>query len=383
MTQGRQPEKKNLPPGKRTETWRARGGRKKERPKGGPTAPKKRPPTPLLVAWVVAVIFLASLIYFAAQSRRLPELATLKTAKNSQARTAPSGAKVDPASPKREEVRDLASVAEQSEEKTPRSSFGGDNSAQLPLPQALPPLAYTPKVRPEPRPGGVPSPDISPKQARVSIVIDDFGTDVEIAKQFASLPFPVTLSVLPHQAHSREIAEMAHLKGREVILHLPMEPLNPRESPGPGALLLSMSGDEIRRNIRAAIDTSPYFDGVNNHMGSRMTPDAQIMKTVLSELKRRDLFFIDSMTTNESKGWKVARELKIPTLKRDIFLDDNPSAEAIRSQVARLVKIAKIRGMALAIGHPHKTTLKSLREAAAHFREEGVEIVAAHDLLNW
>jgi polysaccharide deacetylase 2 family uncharacterized protein YibQ len=144
-----------------------------------------------------------------------------------------------------------------------------------------------------------------------------------------------------------------------------------------------MSGDEIRRNIRAAIDTSPYFDGVNNHMGSRMTPDAQIMKTVLSELKRRDLFFIDSMTTNESKGWKVARELKIPTLKRDIFLDDNPSAEAIRSQVARLVKIAKIRGMALAIGHPHKTTLKSLREAAAHFREEGVEIVAAHDLLNW
>ncbi len=275
-------------------------------------------------------------------------------------------------------------VAEQSQskEKSERSSFGSDNSTQLPLRPVLPPLAYTPKVSPAPRPAGVASPDISPNQAKVSIVIDDFGTDVGIAKQFASLPFPVTLSVLPHQAHSREIAELAHLEGREVILHLPMEPLNSRESPGPGALLLSMSGDQMRRNIKAALDTSPYFDGVNNHMGSRMTRDARVMKIVLSELKERGLFFIDSMTTNESKGWKVARELKIPTLKRDIFLDDDPSAEAIRSQIARLVKIAKIRGMALAIGHPRKTTLRSLQEAAAYFGEKGIEVVAVRDLMN-
>jgi polysaccharide deacetylase 2 family uncharacterized protein YibQ len=190
------------------------------------------------------------------------------------------------------------------------------------------------------------------------------------------------MSVLPHQAHSREIAELAHHKGREVILHLPMEPLDSRENPGRGALLLSMSGDEIRRNISAALDTSPYFDGVNNHMGSRMTRDVQIMKTVLLELKGRDLFFLDSMTTNESKGWKVAMELKMPTLKRDVFLDDNPSADAVRSQISRLVKIAKVRGTALAIGHPHEATLKSLQEAAGHFREEGIEVVAARDLMN-
>jgi polysaccharide deacetylase 2 family uncharacterized protein YibQ len=190
------------------------------------------------------------------------------------------------------------------------------------------------------------------------------------------------MSVLPHQAHSREIAELAHRKGREVILHLPMEPLDSRENPGRGALLLSMSGDEIRRNISAALDTSPYFDGVNNHMGSRMTRDVQIMKTVLLELKGRDLFFLDSMTTNESKGWKVAMELKMPTLKRDVFLDDNPSADAVRSQISRLVKIAKVRGTALAIGHPHEATLKALQEVAGHFREEGIEVVAARDLMN-
>ena len=161
---------------------------------------------------------------------------------------------------------------------------------------------------------------------------------------------------------------MAHQAGREVILHLPMEPLNRRENPGRGALLLSMSADEIRRNIKAALDTSPYFDGVNNHMGSRITRDEQIMKTLLSDLKGRDLFFIDSMTTNESNGWKVAQELKIPTLKRDIFLDDNPSEDAIRSQIVRLVKIAKIRGMALAIGHPHKTTLNIVTGSGCAFQ---------------
>lgn len=223
--------------------------------------------------------------------------------------------------------------------------------------------------------------DISPEPYRVSIIIDDLGPDIGIAKKFASLPFPVTLSVLPHQAHSREIAEMAHLAGKEVILHLPMEPVDKKENPGRGALLISMSGDEIRRNIKAALDTSPFFDGVNNHMGSRITPDAQIMKVLMSELKEKDLFFIDSMTTSESIGWKIAQEMNIPTLKRDIFLDDSPSEDDIRAQIAKLVKIAKVQGMALAIGHPRMPTLRSLQEAAGHFREEGIEIVATRDLM--
>jgi len=280
------------------------------------------------------------------------------------------------ASASQEKRQDWA--GEQSEKKVPSLPSPITGSAESPGCRDVPPLAMN---RPAPRPGA-PSPDISPGHSRVSIVIDDFGLDVGIAKRFASLPFPVTMSVLPHQAHSREIAELAHLKGMEVILHLPMEPLGAGKNPGRGALLLSMPADEIRRNIRAALDTSPYFDGVNNHMGSRMTRDAQAMKTVLSELKGRDLFFLDSMTTNESKGWKTAMELNMRTLKRDIFLDDNPSADAVRSQISRLVKIAKLRGTALAIGHPREATLKSLQEAAGYFREQRIEIVAARDLMN-
>ncbi len=367
-----------MPPQKRNKTAKARGGRKGG--SGGSPAAKKRPSTPLLVAWILAVLFLSSLIYFARESRRLPDLASdppvRKTESGSKSPARPPVDQAPAASSNQVKTREPAT--EQSEKKAESSSSRSAHSEEPSGRRDLPPLAMN---SPAPRPGA-PSPDISPKHSRVSIVIDDFGPDLGIAKRFASLPFPVTMSVLPHQAHSREIAELAHLNGREVILHLPMEPLGAGKNPGSGALLLSMPADEIRRNIRAALDTSPYFDGVNNHMGSRMTQDAQAMKTVLSELKERDLFFLDSMTTNASKGWKTAMELKMPTLKRDIFLDDNPSADAVRSQITRLVKIAKLRGTALAIGHPREATLKSLQEAAGYFREEGVEIVAARDLMN-
>jgi uncharacterized protein len=343
MTQGRQPEKKNLPPGKRTKTGKARSGSKGDRPSGGAPANKRRPPTFLLLIWALAIVSLISLIYFAGQSRRLP---------------------VHPA-----------------DQGTKRISSGPPRRNDT-----VPPPPSTPKVSDEPKPvdslGGIRSPDIPPKVAKVSIVIDDFGPDLVIARQFASLPFPVTLAILPHLAHSREIAQLAHQAGREVILHLPMEPLNGSKKPGPGALMLSMPDDEIRHNIRTALATSPYFDGVNNHMGSRMTRDAQTMKTILSELKVHGLFFIDSMTTNESKGWLVAGELKIPTLKRDVFLDDDPSPDAIRSQIVKLVKIAKLRGTALAIGHPRKATLQSLQQAARSFSDQGIELVTARDLIN-
>lgn len=175
---------------------------------------------------------------------------------------------------------------------------------------------------------------------------------------------------------------MAHSKGREVILHLPMEPLDRRVNPGPGALLVSMSGDQIRLGVTAALDTSPYFDGLNNHMGSRLTQDARAMGIVLSVLKHRKLFFIDSMTINTSVGWKEARRMMVPTCKRDVFLDDNLLAAAIRSQIAKAVEIAKVRGAALAIGHPREITLQTLQAAAPYFRQEGVEMVCAHDLVH-
>ena len=137
-----------------------------------------------------------------------------------------------------------------------------------------------------------PVPPVKPSLARIAIVIDDFGQNIEIAKKFLLLPFPVAFSILPYQQHSREIAELAHSHGKEVLLHCPMEPIGyPKVDPGRGALLLSMSDDTIRRNIRTILDNSPYITGVNNHMGSRMTENATAMKTVLGGDRPPRTFF--------------------------------------------------------------------------------------------
>ncbi len=237
--------------------------------------------------------------------------------------------------------------------------------------------------KPAPSVPAVPPLDLKPKpSSRVAIIIDDFGPDLEIAKKFVSLPFHVSFSVLPHQLHSREIVELAHARGRETLLHLPMEPLRyPKQNPGKGAVLLAMSRDDVQRNVRTALDAFPYISGVNNHMGSRITQNAEVMKTVLAEISRRNLFFVDSWTTPESKGWKTAQEMKVPSRKRDIFLDHSLSPSSIRLQIRRLIRLARLQGSALAIGHPHEVTFKALRESAAQFRNEGIEVVTARDLV--
>ena len=217
--------------------------------------------------------------------------------------------------------------------------------------------------------------------ARVAIVIDDLGEDLAFAKKLAGLPFPVTFSILPNCSHSAEIAALAHSSGHEVMLHFPMEPLAyPRENPGKGALMVAMKEDAIRRTVRAALDGSPYFSGVNNHMGSRFTENADLMKIVMDEVKQRGLFFVDSETSPRSKAYSVARQMGAPALKRDIFLDHDPAIDSVRSQMARLVLKAKAEGCAVAIGHPRETTLKVLAEASEMLRKEGVTVVPCGEL---
>ncbi|MCL5405583.1 MAG: divergent polysaccharide deacetylase family protein [Deltaproteobacteria bacterium] len=349
-----------MPSKKRTKSGKSSGGKKgKSGPKAA-AALKKRPSTPVLAAWVLALFFLAALLYFARESRRLPPLHHLesapKVAKTPGARTSPPEVRTKPAGPAGKHPSTEAAA------KRRASHLATVSPATRPKAPALPVIHG--HARPE-----------------LSIVIDDFGPSLRVARKFASLPFPVTLSVLPFQAYSSKIAKMAHQDGREVMLHLPMQPLDSHINPGPGALMVSMSPGQIRLSVTAALDTSPYFDGVDNHEGSKFTQDAKDMEIVLSVLKDRKLFFVDSMTINKSVGWKEARRMRVPTFKRNVFLDDILSAGAIRSQIEKAVEIAKVRGAALAIGHPHAITLRTLRAAAAYFRKEGVEMVPAHDLV--
>lgn len=218
--------------------------------------------------------------------------------------------------------------------------------------------------------------------ARVAIVIDDFGPSLDAARKFVSLPIPVTFSILPHQSQSREIARLAHSQGREVLLHLPMQPIDyPKVDPGPGALLLSMSETTIQEKIRSALDSHPYIAGVNNHMGSRFTEDREYMELVLKELNRRGLYFLDSHTSARSLGHSLGRKLRMPTGQRDIFLDHTVSEKFISSQIEQLIRKAKIQGSAIAIGHPHAETIRVLHKKAKRFQEENIEVVSLGKLI--
>ncbi len=197
---------------------------------------------------------------------------------------------------------------------------------------------------------------------KVGIIIDDLGYDSALANAFMELNLPLTLSFLPFAPASRSIAHMAKQDGREIMLHLPMEPINyPAVNPGDGVLLVSMDEVTILEVLDRDLSQVPFASGVNNHMGSRFTQREEKMSIVLNELKRRGLYFVDSRTSGGSVAFKVARRIALRTARRDIFLDNELSESALKIQMERLLSLAKHKGCAIGIGHPHPETLEFLR----------------------
>jgi len=197
-------------------------------------------------------------------------------------------------------------------------------------------IPHTQKPTPEPVPA---------KRPRIALIIDDMGYDLAIARQLLRIDAGLSISVLPHSPFQKEIASLAHQAGRDVLLHLPMEPLEyPEIDPGPGALITSMTPDEMLEVLRHDLDAVPYISGVNNHMGSRLTEDAARMRQVFTILKKRGLFFVDSLTSPRSKCAQVAHLFKLPFAQRHVFLDHTQEANAIRFQIKRLISTARKHG---------------------------------------
>lgn len=224
------------------------------------------------------------------------------------------------------------------------------------------------------KPNGEQSP--SETHAKLAIVIDDLGYDGRLARRFLDIESPLSFSVLPHGTFSASIARRVHKAGRELLLHLPMEPkAYPEVNPGVGTLLMAMTDEEFIQTLRNDLDSFPYISGVNNHMGSRLSEHEDKMRLVMQELKNRSLFFLDSRTSIETKAYNVARQLQVPAAKRDVFLDNIQSPKAIRSQMNRLIQLARLRGTAVGIAHPHETTLAVLKEEIPSLPGKGVKLV--------
>ena len=221
---------------------------------------------------------------------------------------------------------------------------------------------------------------VPPGGARVALVIDDLGRSVGQVDALEALGVPLTYAVLPFESKTPAVAEELRRRGAEVLLHLPMQAQSGAD-PGPGALTLGMSDDELAAATEAALAAVPGAVGVNNHMGSVLTADERSMRAVLGVLARRGLFFVDSRTSAASVAFRVARALDLPAAERQVFLDPDPRPQAIRFQFARLLNLARERGSAIAIGHPHPATLDVLREEIPAARARGYELVPVSYLL--
>lgn len=216
---------------------------------------------------------------------------------------------------------------------------------------------------------------------KVAIIIDDMGYQKEAAERILNLGFPVTISVLPFLPHSQHVAQMAKEKGMIVLLHLPMEPHNPNVNPGKGAIFSTMNEEEIRAKMLANFHELSFVDGINNHMGSKVTENREVMKIVLSEIKARDMFFVDSLTSPDSVGYQLSKEMGIKTAQRSVFLDNEQDIDYIRSQVKLLKEYALKNGNAIAIGHPYCYTIDVLSEIEFMLQAEGIKIVKLEELL--
>lgn len=216
---------------------------------------------------------------------------------------------------------------------------------------------------------------------KVAFIIDDLGYEIEVAKKILELEFPLTLSILPFLKYSEYMAEEGKKNNQEIMLHLPMEPNDSSIDPGPGAIKSYMSKEEIRQAVRGSIFDFPYVIGMNNHMGSKITEDREIMKIILEEIKRYNLFFIDSMTSKNSIAYQVAQEMGVKTAVRAVFLDNENDMEYIKGQMLEVQKIALRDGEAIAIGHSRINTFYVLKRMIPELIRAGIEIVPVSELV--
>lgn len=197
-------------------------------------------------------------------------------------------------------------------------------------------------------------------QPRVAIIIDDIGFSRYYARLFLKLGIPITFSILPRLINSLNLAIEICAEGHEIMLHQPMEPSDPQIDPGPGALYVGDEAERIVNIINENISSLPFALGVNNHMGSKFTARQKEMNEVLPIIKKRSLFFIDSLTTERSKAYKTAKRLNMPTACRNIFLDNLTDESYILSQLHRLKRYAMRHGRAIGIGHPFPETARAI-----------------------
>ncbi|MBF0569397.1 MAG: divergent polysaccharide deacetylase family protein [Candidatus Omnitrophica bacterium] len=240
-------------------------------------------------------------------------------------------------------------------------------------------------------PKGVPRPTQAPVPAQklpaeinghIAIILDDWGYNQAHCRYLQDISAPLGVAILPGLPYSRDIIACAKAAGKDPMLHLPLEPYSAREYYAKDYLLLvSMPAPVLQKTLRRILDEMSGVVGVNNHTGSKGTESLALMNTVLGELKKRNLFFVDSVTTQRSVCLQAAQAQKMKIGRRDVFLDNRNERAYIEHQFAQAVRIARKRGYALMIGHDRDLTLKIIKEETEKFSQQGIEFLPVREYI--
>ncbi|MFD1739337.1 divergent polysaccharide deacetylase family protein [Bacillus salitolerans] len=221
-------------------------------------------------------------------------------------------------------------------------------------------------------------------ELKSAIIIDDFGGGAGGVMDFLDGEIPITAAVMPFTKKSKEHAELAHKRGLEVIVHLPMQPKKGKRSwLGPNPITVDLTPNEVKKRVEEALESVPYAVGLNNHMGSLAVEDEELVRAIVEVAKERNLYIVDSGTSPKSKFPKLAKELGVPVLIRDVFLDDVSTVTHVSRQMRKLAKITEQNGEGIAIGHVGvngKICYTGIVLSMNEFEEKHIEIVPVSEL---
>gem|GEM_PF-5388053 len=216
---------------------------------------------------------------------------------------------------------------------------------------------------------------------KIALDIDDVGYRRSYINSLISLKTPITFAIFPYAPYSKDLDLKLHRLGYETIMHTPMEPVDTALFPGDGALFISMDKKEIKRKIFTDLSRLPYIDGANNHEGSLFTSDEKKICAAVSDFKKKGLFFVDSLTDNNSYAYRCALLQGIPSAQRDVFIDDKPADGYIENQLKTAAALADKFKRVIVIGHPRRDTVKTLMSEIPALKKEGYKFVPLCEFL--
>lgn len=241
-----------------------------------------------------------------------------------------------------------------------------------------------PKAPPVVKPPAPPSKTVSakPVAGTIALILDDWGNSETVLPFIDAVNVPIAIAVLPKLPLSKKTAEHAYARGKEVMIHLPMEPHYTAEKyPNDYLIKSSMSSAEVKKLIDESLRTIPFAQGMNNHMGSKATEDRTLVKIIYSYLKQKDFFFVDSATSEQSVCEDVAKDLKVPFTKRDIFIDNKADRVYIEERVAELARLAQKHKLIVGIGHARPLTLEILQAQIPILQKKGFKFITVKQMI--